>query len=40
MRQNPTENQRFFCTLLGAIFTLTLNLFCDFKFLRIFVNIS
>ncbi len=30
-----SENQYFFCTLFGATFTLTLNLFCDLLFLRI-----
>ena len=39
MRSNPTENQRFFCILFGATFTLTLNLLLDLVFLCIFVNI-
>jgi|GEM_PF-90566 len=40
MRPYPIENQRFFCTLFGATFTLILNLFWDLIFLRIFVNVS
>lgn len=33
------KNQRFFCILFGATFTLTLNLLLDFMFLCIFLNI-
>lgn len=32
-------NQRFLWTLLGAVFTLILILFCDLVFLRILLNI-
>ncbi len=33
-----TENQRFFCTLFGATFTLILNLLFDLAFFCIFVK--
>lgn len=34
----PAENQRFFCTLLGAVFTLILNLLPILVFFCIFLN--